>query len=454
MTDDQQSGNHGGDPVGALGDEELRALFGADIRGDQQDEDISEDDQRFLRGLFAADVATPPPSRLTVASILAAARAGDQPAGGHDPDTDRLRPVAGPTTPSDAAGSTGVSGQSGPPGFADRSHLGSPSAGASPIWPGDELGARRRRNIRTSLLVAAAVAAVVAIGVPIALNSGNTGQSGANSAAMPATSAAAGGGGHKAPEAVPQSGAASDADSGDASAAAGDSAAQTAAAGSAAAGSGVASSAAAGSATNGDLPAGRAPSGKQPMSAAPPPPSKGGAAPQRTGSQQESESSSATESGHAAGSSGSGGLESGSATGSSSASASGDLSTASCRWPELPPAVDQSATTVFGAGVVDGHQAISSSCLPARVAGAMFPAANGGRGAITVEVVGAAAAGSCAADHCRQVGNGIYVGQDRETTFVWLYQGEQQIKVGASTGLKVGQASLISFARVIGSIVR
>lgn len=445
MTDDQQRGNHGEDPAGGLDDDELRALFGADIRGDQQDEDISEDDQRFLRGLFAADVATPPPARMTVASILAAARNGDRPAAGRDPDTDRFRPVAGRPTPVDSSGASapsGVAEQSGPPGFADRTHHGSPPAGASPVWPGDELGARRRRrNVRTGLLAAAAVAAVVAIGVPIALNSGNTSPTGADSAAVAAGSAAASRGGPAAQEARPQSGAGGNSDSGGDAGAAESSADQSTAAGSAA-----------GSATDGDLPAGPAPSGQPPPTAASSAPSKGGASSQRPGSQPEGETTSAAAGSGTAAAGGS--SQSGSAASSGSASDPGELSKSTCEWPELPTTVDQSASTVFGAGVVGGHRALTSSCLPSRVAGAVFPATNGSRGAVTVEVVGAATVGSCSADNCRRVGTGIYVGQDRDTTFVWLYQGEQQIKVGASAGLKLGQASLISFARAVGSIVR
>jgi hypothetical protein len=418
MKDDDQLGNHDGDPAGGLDDDELRALFGADIRGDQQDEDITENDQRFLRGLFAADVATPPPSRMTVASILAAARNGDQPAVEHDPDTDRRRPVVGLPTPADSAGPSGASGQSGPPGFVDRTRRRSAPAGASPVWSGDEVGARRRRrNIRTGLLTAAAVAAVVAIGVPIALNSGNTSQTGADSPAGAAGQSTAAASAQDAPE------------SGPAPEAPGDSARAASGSGSDSGGNSSGSAAAA-------PPGSRASAGSSgsPTRAKTPP--EAASPNSRTQSQEEASATS-------------------SSGGSAAASATdGNRSATGCRWPELPASVDRAATTVFGAGVVGRHRVLSSSCLPSRVAGGVFPAANGIRGSVTVEVVAAATAGDCAAEHCRRIGAGSYVGQSGELTFVWLYQGGRQIKVGASTGLKLGQASLISFAKVVGSIIR
>jgi len=387
--------------------------------------DISEEDQQFLRALFAADVADPPPSSVTVESILAAARAGNgtqQAAGSRaEPATDRLQVVGrAPAQP------PGMS----PPDFprGTRGMLTPPSA--FPVRSDDELAAKRRRR-RGGLLAAAAVAAVLAIGVPVALQSSNNANStsAGSAAGMAATSsdsargpAAAAPGAGQAESRQSESAAAGSAPGSGATSAAVSAASSSAAGGAAAPSSGSDSSATA-SATAGSAASGSVPSAKP-------------------GVPLGSGSGSASEGGAASASEG---------TASAAGSAGGDtgVPNRNCRWPELPAGVDQLASKTLGSRV-GAHRSLTTTCSGARVAGAELPAA-AGNGRVTVQVV-RAATGACAARGCRKIGDGVYAGVDGQTRIVWTYQGGREVMVRESASLALNQAQLVAFAKGVGDL--
>jgi hypothetical protein len=402
--------------------------------------DISDADQLFLRALFVADVADPPPSAVTVESILAAAR-GDSgirhAVGGRtDPVTDRL-PVIDRAS---AAPSSGTSA----PDFDDRMLGGRERPMATPAWPGDELAARRRRR-RGGLLAVAAVAAVLAVGVPIALQSANPGSgTSANQAGQMAATSGASAYGPAAP--APGAGSAESGRS------------ETAADGSGADRSGPASGSAAMSASDS---AGSSPdTGSAATSSARASASPVASAPARseaTVSAASSGSAASLQSGSASGSestpaAGSAGAGQAPAASSSGGSADSRASTTNCRWPELPAAVDQLAKKTLGS-VVGARRSLTSACSGARVAGAELPAADRGGGGVTVQVV-RAATGACATHGCRRIGDGVYAGQNGGTHIVWTYQGGREVTVEATQGIVLTQAQLVTFARGVGDLVR
>lgn len=410
----------------------------SDEQRDDTVDDISEADQQFLRALFAADVADPPPSSVTAESILAAARAGNgaQHAAGSraEPATDRLQAVGR----APAAQPPGMS----PPDFprGTRGMLTPPST--FPVRSDDELAARRRRR-RGGLLAAAAVAAVLAIGVPVALQSSNNANStnAGSAAGMAATSsdsargpaAATPGAGQAETRHSETAAGGSGADrsgpaSGSAAMSASDSAGSSPDTGSAATSSARASAS----------PVASAPAGSEAtVSSA----SSGSAAPLQSGSASGSESASAA---------GSGGAGQAPAASSSLGSADSGASTTNCRWPELPAAVDQLAKKTLGS-VVGARRSLTTTCRAARVAGAEFPAAGGLHGVVTVQVV-RAATGDCAAVGCRKIGDGVYAGVDGQTRIVWTYQGGREVMVRESASLALNQSQLVAFAQGVGDL--
>lgn len=342
--------------------------------------DISEADQGFLQRALAADVASPPRSALTVESILAAARAGTEPAGA---------------------------------GLA-------PAAGAVPV--ADELAARRRRKIRSGWLAAAAAAAVVAIGVPIALNTGQS-QPAAGSSASVAAGAAA-----------PYAAATRSEKSG-----APDAQSEAAAAGaeSGAAAAGAAESGAAGGAESGATAGGVAAGGA----------ADGATSPRAPGARPNSAAGTA-----AAGAAGTSAAGSGKADGSSL----GMPDPATCDWPELPPGVDQAAVRTLGSEVIGARSILTADCLPGRVGGVVFPAKDGSRGGVTAQVVQGGAVGDCATDEpatCRRLSSGVYTGTADGNRIVWVYRDQLRIRISATTELQLSDVRLIAFADAIGALV-
>lgn len=401
----------------------------SDGQRDDTVDDVSEADQQFLRALLAADVAEPPPSSVTVESILAAARAGNrtqQAAGGRtEPATDRLQAVGrAPAQPPE------MSSPDFPRGT--REVLTPPSA--FPVSSDDELAARRRRR-RGGLLAAAAVAAVLAIGIPVALRSSNdaTTSSAGSAAGMAATSpdsargpAAAAPGAGQAESGQSDTAAAGAATDSGAASAAGPAASSSAAASAAAPTSGSDSSPSA-SATAGSAASGSAAASAQ----------SAVTTGSRSGSGPASGQADANTSQGPPAAVGSAGSENGVPDGN-------------CRWPDLPAAVDQLAEKTLGS-VVDAHRSLTTTCRGARVAGAEFPAVGSLRGVVTVQVVHAPT-GDCAAVGCRKIGDGVYAGVDGQTRIVWTYRGGREVMVRESAGLTVNQAQLVAFARGVGDL--
>lgn len=297
----------------------------------------------------------------------------------------------------------------------------------------DELAARRRRRWNRGLLAAAGVAAVLVVAVPIALNAGGgSAESAGASMAVAAPSAAASAGDAAASTMAGQRSAGSDAAADASSASAEDRASAGEPNRAPAPGPGSTSAAAAGSAGSAASPTTAA--GSAAVSAARTVPAP--IAPIVPGRPAASQApSTAAENG-------------------------------SCTWTELPAGATDLARSSFG-GVVGAPRPLATDCAATRVSGGTFPAADGSRGGVTVEVQtvvpvatgssagSAAASPPCTPEGCRPDGSDtVYAATDANTRTVWLYANGQQIRVSASAGLQIDDAALATFARGLADLVR
>lgn len=274
---------------------------------DETQNDISDDEQRRLTELLQSAVADEPPTELTVAGILAAAKA-------------------------------------------DAAKLGA----ATEVAPVIELGSRRRKWI-TGLVAAAAVVGLAVVTFPALQNASDTATAASMSEGELAAAAAA-----TSPNGEQQL-------SADPAPRAASAAASTAPA---------------------------APAGAPEASDSRPSPESlsAGSAPPAPAASDVPATSVATS--RAATSGGSERSESALTTGGAqSPPAQADQ----CTWPELPPAAVSAAAAALSDQTDSDASALTAPCLPNLVGGGVFPAADGGRGGVTIQVT-RADPGDCAAD--------------------------------------------------------